>query len=331
MGCESNMKRVLFIYNPKAGKGMIRGRLSGVLEELSKEEDTELVVHPTRCAQDAVKVIEERGRAFDRIVCSGGDGTLDEVVAGMLRGGFSRPLGYIPAGSTNDFASSLGIPKNMRHAARITREGKPCLCDVGMLNGEYFVYVAAFGAFTDVSYKTSQDWKNMLGHLAYILEGVKSLSSLKSWQLRFESKEKSGSGEFLYGMITNSNSVGGIKGITGRNVTLNDGVFEVTLILMPDNFVEWPAIINALLNSEENRYIISFKTSCVEFFSDETISWTRDGEYGGSYSQVRVENIAKSLPIIIPDQTEGELVKQDEEPEEEYPVPEDEYAAPEEG
>ena len=115
------------------------------------------------------------------------------------------------------------------------------------MNQDYFVYVAAFGAFTDVSYKTSQDWKNMLGHLAYILEGVKSLSTLKSWKMRFESAQLSGSGEFLYGMITNSNSVGGFKGITGKDVTLNDGMFEVTLILMPDNFIEWPGIINALL------------------------------------------------------------------------------------
>lgn len=298
------MKRILFIYNPKAGKGLIRGQLSYVLEELGKGEGTELVVHPTRAVQDAARITQERGRQFDLIVCSGGDGTLDEVVTGMQRGGFVRRLGYIPAGSTNDFANSLGIPKNMRRAARSILHGTVYPCDVGRFNEDYFVYVAAFGVFTDVSYKTSQDWKNMLGHLAYILEGVKSLSDLKSWNMRYESEECSGSGDFVYGMITNSNSVGGLKGITGRDVTLNDGVFEVTLIRMPDNFVEWPAMINALLTGKENRFILSFKTAKVEFFSEESVSWTRDGEYGGSHYHAVIENLPKGLPIIVPENQE---------------------------
>ena len=308
------MKRILFIYNPKAGKGQIRSQLSYVLEELAKGDGTEIVVHPTRAVQDAARITQQTGRQFDLIVCSGGDGTLDEVVTGMQRGGFVRRMGYIPAGSTNDFASSLGIPKNMRRAARNVLEGIVYPCDVGHFNDYYFVYVAAFGAFTDVSYRTSQEWKNMLGHLAYILEGVKSLADLKSWKLRFESEECSGEGDFIYGMITNSNSVGGLKGITGRDVTLNDGVFEVTLIRMPDNFVEWPAIINALLNGKENRFIVSFKTARVEFFSEESVSWTRDGEYGGSHYHVAIENLPKSLPILIPENQEETL---EETPEEE--------------
>lgn len=168
------------------------------------------------------------------------------------------------------------------------------------MNEDYFVYVAAFGVFTEVSYRTSQEWKNMLGHLAYILEGVKSLSALKTWHLRYESEESSGSGDFFYGMITNSNSVGGFKGITGRDVTLNDGVFEVTLITRPDNFIELPAMINSLLTGEPHRNVISFKTSKLEFFSDEPVAWTRDGEYGGSHYHVVIENLPKALPIIIP-------------------------------
>ena len=293
------MKRMLFIYNPRAGKGAVRSQLSHILEELASY-DYQIVVCPTREAQDAARIVEKEGRGYDLLVCSGGDGTLDEVVTGMQRGGFSRPLGYIPAGSTNDFANILGLPKNMRAAARNVAEGVEYLCDLGKMNQDYFVYVAAFGAFTDVSYKTSQDWKNMLGHLAYILEGVKSLSTLKSWKMRFESAQLSGSGEFLYGMITNSNSVGGFKGITGKDVTLNDGMFEVTLILMPDNFIEWPGIINALLTGEKNRFIISFKTSRVEFCSEEPVSWTRDGEYGGTHQRALIENIPRALPIIVP-------------------------------
>ena len=310
------MKRILFIYNPKSGKGQIRSHLSYVLEELGKGEGTEIVVHPTRAVQDAARITQEKGRQFDIIVCSGGDGTLDEVVTGMQRGGFIRRLGYIPAGSTNDFANSLGIPKNMRRAARNVLQGVVYPCDIGRLNEDYFVYVAAFGAFTEVSYKTSQDWKNMLGHLAYILEGVKSLSALKSWNMSFRSEECSGSGDFIYGMITNSNSVGGFKGITGKDVTLNDGIFEVTLIRMPNNFVEWPVIINALLTGEENRFIVSFKTSRLEFFSEESVSWTRDGEYGGSHYHTVIENIPKSLPIIIPENQEELTDEADEASEE---------------
>ena len=306
------MKKLLFIYNPKAGKSAIRGKLSGVLEELGKLE-YEMVVYPTRAAQDAVRYVETEGHRFDMVVCCGGDGTLDEVVTGMQKAGLNMPLGYIPAGSTNDFAHSLRIPKQMHMAARDIVEGSVFPCDVGKMNDDYFVYVAAFGVFTDVSYKTSQEWKNALGHLAYLLEGARSLSNVKSWQMSFASEECSGSGKFLYGMITNSNSVGGLKGITGRDVTLNDGMFEVTLILDPGaNIIEWPLMINALLTGEKHSHIISFKTSRVEFASGESVPWTRDGEYGGSHQQIVIENLPHALPIILAEHPEELLPMQEE-------------------
>ena len=297
------MRRMLFIYNPKAGKGMIRTKLSYILEELGKD-DYEITVHPTKKASEAIQVARECGGRYDVIVCSGGDGTLNEVATGLQQGGWPTPVGYIPAGSTNDFGNSLGIPKQMQDAAETIRNGIVFPCDLGRLGDYYFVYVAAFGVFTEVSYKTKQEVKNALGHLAYLLEGVKSLSSIKSWQMRYESREQSGMGKFLYGMVTNSNSVGGFKGITGQDVTLNDGEFEVTLILEPENFIEWPGIINALLNGDRNAYIISFKTSRVEFFSEEEVPWTTDGEYGGSYSHAVIENLPKSLPIIVSEETQ---------------------------
>ena len=292
------MRRILFIYNPKAGKGIIRTKLSYILEELAKC-DCEITVRPTQRASEAIQVSREYGGRYDVIVCSGGDGTLNEVATGLRQGGWPTPVGYIPAGSTNDFGNSLGIPKQMQDAAETIRNGIVFPCDLGRLGDCYFVYVAAFGVFTEVSYKTKQEVKNALGHLAYLLEGVKSLSSIKSWEMRYESREQSGTGKFLYGMVTNSNSVGGFKGITGQDVTLNDGEFEVTLILEPENFIEWPGIINSLLNGDRNRYIISFKTSRVEFFSEEEVPWTTDGEYGGSYSHAVIENLPKALPIIV--------------------------------
>ena len=292
------MRRILFIYNPKAGKGIIRTKLSYILEELAKC-DCEITVRPTQRASEAIQVSREYGGRYDVIVCSGGDGTLNEVATGLRQGGWSTPVGYIPAGSTNAFGNSLGIPKQMQDAAETIRNGIVFPCDLGRLGDCYFVYVAAFGVFTEVSYKTKQEVKNALGHLAYLLEGVRSLSSIKSWEMRYESREQSGTGKFLYGMVTNSNSVGGFKGITGQDVTLNDGEFEVTLILEPENFIEWPGIINSLLNGDRNRYIISFKTSRVEFFSEEEVPWTTDGEYGGSYSHAVIENLPKALPIIV--------------------------------
>lgn len=292
------MQKMLFIYNPKAGKGVIRTKLSYILETFG-QADYEITVHPTRGASEAVQIAAARGGDYDLVVCSGGDGTLNEVVTGLQQGGHATTVGYIPAGSTNDFGSSLGIPKQMQNAARAVIEGEVFHCDLGRLNEGYFVYVAAFGVFTEVSYKTSQESKNMLGHLAYILEGMKSLGNVKNWELRFESREQSGQGKFLYGMITNSNSVGGFKGITGRDVTLNDGEFEVTLIRDPENIIEWPAIINAVLTGEKNNNIISFKTAQIKFFSEEEVPWTRDGEYGGSYTHATIVNLPKALPIVV--------------------------------
>lgn len=293
------MQRMLFIYNPKSGKGIVREQLSYILEEFSKE-DYEIVVHPTIEPRDATRITQEFGDAYDIIVCSGGDGTLDEVVTGMQTGRFTRPLGYIPAGTTNDYASSLGIPRQMKKAARSIMNGTVYQCDLGRLNDSYFVYVAAFGAFVDVSYDTPQDMKKMLGHAAYVIRGMQSLTTLKPYHLKFESQEMSGEGDFLLGMITNSVSVGGFKGITGPDVTLNDGMFEVVLFRMPALAVEYPAMINSVINKTPNKNIINFKTGKLEITFDETVAWTRDGEYGGRRKHVVIENIPRAIPIIIP-------------------------------
>ncbi len=301
-------KKMLFVYNPVSGKGEIRTWLSHILEEFARHNFL-ITVHPTQKAGDASRVVRETGRRYDVIVCSGGDGTLDEVVAGVMHGGFQVPVGYIPAGSTNDFASSLGLPKQMQNAAATICHGEVFNCDVGSLNEEYFIYVAAFGIFTEVSYQTNQDLKNVLGHVAYLMEGMRSLPNMKSVKIAYKSKEASGSGDFLYGMVTNSNSVGGFKGITGKDVTLNDGLFEVTLIKMPEYIWEWPVIANALLNHTPNDKLISFKTSKLEIeYLEKTgeLAWTTDGEYGGSYRRAVIENSPKALQIIVDPEREAE-------------------------
>ncbi len=218
----------------------------------------------------------------------------------MMLSGKKVPLGYIPAGSTNDFANSLKIPKDMVKAAEIAISGKTFACDVGMFNEKPFVYVAAFGMFTAVSYKTRQEWKNILGHAAYLLEGVKSLTEIASYRLCVECEGKVIEDEFIYGMITNSNSVGGFKNMTGKNVLLDDGKFEVTLIRMPKNIVELHTILGSLTKRIDNTDLIySFKSDCITFLSEEKVSWTLDGEYGGSLHEVTVRNLRQALEIMV--------------------------------
>lgn len=292
-------KRLLFIYNPRAGKEKIRSNLLDIVDIFAKA-GYEITVCPTQAKGDGERAVMERERnRFDLVVCCGGDGTLDEVVSGMMRSRDRLPVGYVPAGSTNDFASSLEIPHKMSSAARAIVEGKSFPCDVGCFNEDYFVYIAAFGLFTEVSYATRQDMKNVLGHMAYLLEGVKSLSNIKAYELTVESEELCVSGSFLYGMVTNSVSVGGFKNITGKNVKLDDGEFEVTLIRKPNNPLELNRIMVALVNrdiSTESMYC--FKTTAVTITSEDEIPWTLDGEFGGSHRRVEIRNEKQALSII---------------------------------
>ena len=193
-------KKLLFVFNPCSGKAQIKNQLLDIVDTMVKA-DYEVTIYPTQCAGDAKEKVEAYAGNYDLVVCSGGDGTLDEVVTGMMQCKAKVPLGYIPAGSTNDFASSLGIPKDMEKAAEAAVTGKPFPCDVGLFNGDYFVYVAAFGLFTEVSYKTSQEWKNVLGHAAYILEGAKCLHDIPSFMMQVEYNNMRIQDEFIYGMI----------------------------------------------------------------------------------------------------------------------------------
>ena len=293
------MKKLLFILNPHAGKAQIKGRLLQIVDLMVKK-GYDVTIYPTQAKRDALKMVQKRAGEFDLIVCSGGDGTLDEAVSGMMLSGKKIPLGYIPAGSTNAFANSLKIPKDMVKAAEIAVSGQKFACDIGMFNQKPFVYVAAFGMFTAVSYKTRQEWKNILGHAAYLLEGVKSLTDITSYHLRVECAGRVIEDEFIYGMITNSNSVGGFKNMTGKNVSSNDGKFEVTLIRMPKNIVELNAILGSLTNLiDDTDLIYSFKSDCITFLSEENVSWTLDGEYGGSLHEVTIRNIRQALEIMV--------------------------------
>ena len=292
-------KKLFFVYNPKAGKAMIRSKLADILN-IFAASDYELTVFPTRRQGEASEVVAERGGGYDLIVCSGGDGTLDETVTGLLEGGYRVPLGYIPAGSTNDFGGSLALPKNMIRAAETIVNGVNFPCDVGSFNDDVFVYIAAFGLFTDVSYETAQDMKNVLGHIAYLLEGMKRLSKVRSYPMKVSYEGKTIEDEFIFGMITNSTSVGGFKNITGKNVKLDDGVFEVTLIKTPKNVVDFNNIMLSLLNRDiDTDTMYCFRTAEVVLESKEPVTWTLDGENGGAHTEVRIRNINKRIEIRV--------------------------------
>lgn len=298
-GREMKRRKILLIINPRSGKGQIKYQLLEIADVFIKG-GLDVTLYITQKPQDASEVVKERAAEFDLIACSGGDGTLDEVVTGMMECEQKCPIGYIPAGSTNDFANSLQLPKQMKEAARCIVENKAYLCDIGSFNGDYFVYIAAFGIFTDVSYQTKQDMKNILGHLAYVLEGAKRIFNVKSYYVELDIEEQHIADEFIYGMITNSESVGGFRGITGKNIQLDDGLFEVTLIRTPRNAIELQDIIDSLLRREmDSKYIRTYKTGHVVLRSQTEIPWTLDGEYGGDHREVEIYCYQRAIPILV--------------------------------
>ena len=275
------MKRMLFVYNPNSGMGLLKPKLSDVIDTFVKG-GYEVTVYPTQRSQDAVRKVSEYTEEYDLVTCSGGDGTLDEVVTGMMMRENKTPIGYIPAGTTNDFASSLHISKNMLEAADTIVTGTPFSFDIGQFNDDYFVYIAAFGIFTIPSYK-----------IKVIHDG--------------ETIED----EFIFGMVTNSRSVGGFKRITGENVIFDDGVFEVTLFKTPKNPVELNELLGAIVMRQINSdRIYSFKSGEVRFESVEAIPWTLDGEYGGTHEEVVIKNKNQALQIMVKEEAVEDLSEQ---------------------
>lgn len=300
--------------NPHSGKGQIKNHLLEITDILVKA-GYEVTVYPTQSRGDAVRVVRERDRSYELIVCSGGDGTLDEIVTGMIQSGFKTTIGYIPSGSTNDFANSLKLPTSMKKAAEIVAAGKTFACDIGLFNNDVFVYIAAFGLFTEVSYGTPQEMKNMFGYMAYILEGVKHLQNIKSCRMKFTYRPgpvKDGAqlqetvieDDFIFGMVTNSFSVGGFKSIagniSGKNIALNDGLFEVALVKMPRNPLELNSIFAALMSEKiDTEYMYCFKTSELRIESPRPVAWTLDGEFGGNHTQIELRDKKEAIDIIV--------------------------------
>ena len=288
------MKRLLFIYNPRAGRQKARAMLPELLEHFASQ-GYEITAFPTQKAGDAAERAS-RSAGYDRVVCCGGDGTMNEVIRGLLTLPEEErpPVGYVPAGSANDYARSLNLPKTLADQAAMAGSGTPKALDMGTSSGLSFTYITAFGLFTEVSYATPQNAKNLLGHFAYLLEGAKGLASVPCYPMEVTTPDGIRvEGEFIYGMVGNTVSMGGVFTLPREMVKLDDGRFEVILIRKPKTPKDWQTILTAL-NKPEPRLegaLVSFAASEVTFRSPTEVAWTVDGEFGGKRQVTEVKNL----------------------------------------
>lgn len=295
-------KKLLLIVNPCSGRAKMRTELLKVVEILSDAE-YEVTVYPTKDRGDATaKTATLKEGEYDLLVVCGGDGTLNEVITGLMQTGIKQTLGYIPSGTLNEWSSGLGIARNIADAAKDITAGHEITLDVGQFGDKYFSYTASFGAFTSASYSAPQDIKNVLGQAAYFFEGIKSLGNIKPMHLKFICDEKEIEGDFLFGAVSNSMSVGGIVKFDDSVVKLNDGYFEVLLIKNPDNILKLQPLIDGILRKELDREGMEFfHTKSITVIGGEEISWTLDGEYAEGKNEIKIENIHNAITLIVPD------------------------------
>ena len=294
------MKRLLLIMNPCSGTKRANPLLADILSLYGKA-GYECLVFMTQKRGDGVTLAAQYASAVDLIVCVGGDGTFNEVISGVCMAGGHTPIGYVPAGSTNDFAASLGLSKNILQAARDIIEGEPVAFDVGRFQKRHFTYVASFGAFTKTSYATPQSVKNVLGHAAYVLGGIKEISSLHSYPLTavLDGKLRI-KGEFIFGAVSNSTSVGGVLNLDPEMVDMDDGLFEVLLVKYPKNMSSLAEIVRALTAQDYSSPMLSFHTAAkVDVTADPSMDWTLDGEFAKGAEKIEIENLHSAVRVMV--------------------------------
>ncbi len=292
-------KKTLLIMNPIAGKTHGKASLYRVVD-LFNNNGYEVTLLNTAYKGHATELVQEHGGGYELIVCCGGDGTLNEVVSGMMRKGLKQPLGYIPAGTTNDFASSLKLSYNIEKAANAIMNGMKRNLDIGFfMESRYFNYIASFGAFTNSSYSTPQASKNTIGHLAYVLEGVKDIPNIRPYHIRIEADGNVYEDDYIFGAVSNSISIGGLVKLDTNQVDLNDGLFEIILIKNPKTPLELSRILRALTRKEYNDKMIDFiKVPEAVFYMEKQIPWSIDGEYEAGGKEIRVRNIQDAITLI---------------------------------
>ncbi len=302
-----NEKELLLIVNPKSGKARMKAELLGVVQAFCKAGYS-VCTYITSARYDATDRILKIGESKpDLIVVCGGDGTLNEVITGIIKAGLDIPIGYIPSGTLNEWSSGLGISRNIQKAARDIISGEEIRLDIGRFSDRYFTYTASFGAFTEASYSAPQEIKNVLGQAAYFFQGIKSLGNIKPIHLKISCDERELEGEYLFGAVSNSMSVGGIVKFSDAVVKLNDGQFEALLIKKPDNILKLQPVIDGILRRDLSREGIEFfHTKRLTVIEGENVSWTLDGEYAAGAEKIEIENMHLAVRLIVPCGT-GEL------------------------
>ena len=294
------MERQLVILNPRAGR-MQAGRRLGELLPLLESDGVIAELLETKAAGEARAAVASRAGEFCRVVCIGGDGTLNEVLSGMLEAGQNVPIGYIAAGSTNDFAASHGISRDILQAARDIVSGVPTPIDVGMFNGRCFAYTASFGAFTRASYAAPQAVKNAVGHLAYIFEGIRDLANIRPSAVAVEAEGEVRSGEFIFGMVGNSTSMGGVLRLDPKQIDLHDGKFEVMLVRKPQHIGQLIAAAIALQSRRYDNELLCFcKASHLRISAPSGMDWTLDGEFQPGAETIDIQNLHNAVRLILP-------------------------------
>lgn len=291
------MKKMLFILNPYAGMRKANRALADILLVFNQAE-FDVHTYITAGPQDAISAVKRLASDMDLVVCCGGDGTFNETVTGLLESGLDLPVGYIPAGSTNDFATSLKLSADPVTAARQIVDGKEESYDVGQFGDRYFSYVASFGAFTKASYTTPQSVKNALGHTAYMLEGIRELSQIRKTRVRLELNGEVLEDDYLFGAICNSTSVGGILTLDPNQVDMTDGKFEVLLVRAPKDLSEITECIMAVQKQQYNCRMMTFRSAKeVKIYTDDELAWTLDGEKAASHGQVTITNLHHAIRL----------------------------------
>lgn len=291
-------RKLLLIVNPVAGMMKAKSTLFNITNTFCKAGYF-VVTQITQHRGHATELIRQHGASFDLIVCCGGDGTLNEVIEGLLKADINTPLGYIPSGSTNDFANTLQLSSKPVKAATDIITGNEHKLDIGLFGDHYFSYIASFGAFTAASYKTAQEVKNTIGHMAYILEGIRELPTIQPYHLTFTTEDNVYDGDYIFGSITNSTSVAGLVKLREDLVDLCDGLFEVILVKNPQNINQLNKIISSIVTSDFNNEMFNFfKASKLDITSAEPLSWTLDGEHVPDVSNVTISNIPSAVTLI---------------------------------
>lgn len=298
-------KKIMLIVNPKAGRGQYKSEISHILDVLCGQGAT-VTVYMTQHSGHARELAAAYAKDYDIAACIGGDGTLGETIAGLMELENRPPVGYIPMGTSNDVAATLGLPKDATRAAEVILHGNPILMDIGRFGDKYFTYIAAFGAFTEVAYETPPENKQALGHLAYVLEGVGRLSKLTPRELVVEYDDGQRiEGEYIFGAVTNTTSIAGFLKLRSNLVDLGDGVFEVILVKNPRSIGEINSIFMDIVTQKfDSEYVQLLKAKQIRFQFKEPVPWTRDGEAGGEHQEVNLRTIQPGVQIFVPNEKE---------------------------